>query len=124
MNDEPIVRKNAYAGALGQWIELQELAPLATKCHVPPIQSKWLSRPRLIKRVNAGFKGKLILLSAPAGYGKNTLLADWIRQEQIAAAWFSIDKNDNDPLQFLAYLIAGVQGLKAGIGSRWRAKYK
>ena len=63
-----------------------------------------------------GFERKLCLLSAPAGFGKTTLLVEWIHKHKIPAAWFSLDKGDNDPLQFLNYVILGLQTLKAGTG--------
>ncbi len=120
MHDQSVESKRTRSGAPDakevQWAELQGFTPLKTKCFVPPIQARWLSRTRLTKRMNAGFKGTLTLLSAPAGFGKTTLLADWIHQEKIAVAWLSIDINDNDPQQFLAYIIAGFQRLKAGTG--------
>lgn len=74
--------------------------------------------------MNTGFKGKLTLLCAPAGFGKTTLLVDWIHQAKVAVAWLSIDKNDNDPRQFLAYIIAGLQRLKTGIGKAALAMLK
>ncbi len=96
--------------------ETQLLTPLRTKLYVPPFRSAWISRPRLITRMDQGFARKLTLLSAPAGFGKSTLTIDWIHQHKIPAAWFSVDKADNDPLHFLTYVILGLQGLEAGIG--------
>ncbi len=54
--------------------------------------------------------------SAPAGFGKTTLVVDWIHRHQIPATWFSVDKGDNDPLHFLTYVILGLQSLEAGVG--------
>jgi LuxR family maltose regulon positive regulatory protein len=81
--------------------ELQILIPLRTKLHVPPIRSTWISRKRLIKRMDEGFECKFTLLSAPAGFGKTTLLVDWVHTHKIPVTWFSVDKVDNDPVQFL-----------------------
>jgi len=63
-----------------------------------------------------GFERKLTLISAPAGFGKTTLLVDWIHRYKIPTAWFSVDKGDIDPLHFLTYVILGLQGLEAGTG--------
>jgi LuxR family maltose regulon positive regulatory protein len=99
-----------------KWDESQHLTPLKTKICVPPLRPGWISRSRLDKRMDEGFERKLILLSAPAGFGKTTLLVEWIHQYKIPAAWFSIDKRDNDPQHFLAYVILGLQSLEAAIG--------
>jgi LuxR family maltose regulon positive regulatory protein len=66
--------------------------------------------------MDEGFERKLTLISAPAGFGKTTLLVDWIHRHKIPTAWFSVDKGDNDPLHFLAYVIMGLQSLEAGTG--------
>ncbi len=63
-----------------------------------------------------GLSRKLILISAPAGFGKTTLISDWINMQKIPTAWFSIDTNDNDPVEFLNYIISGIQRLKKEIG--------
>jgi LuxR family maltose regulon positive regulatory protein len=73
-------------------------------------------RSRLVKRLDKGLGRKLTLISAPAGFGKTTLLVDWVHKHKIPAAWFSVDKGDNDPLQFLTYVILGLQTLKEDIG--------
>ena len=90
--------------------------PLRTKLYVPQLQSIWISRPRLLHRLDEGFKRKFTLISAPAGFGKTTLLVEWIHQKKMSAAWFSIDQTDNDPAHFLTYVISGLQTLEAGIG--------
>jgi LuxR family maltose regulon positive regulatory protein len=99
-----------------KWDESQLLTPLRTKLYVPPLRSGWISRPRLDKRLDEGFERKLTLISAPAGFGKTTVLVDWIHRHKIPAAWFSVDKADTGPLNFLTYVILGLQSLEAGIG--------
>jgi LuxR family maltose regulon positive regulatory protein len=89
---------------------------LATKLYIPPLQTKVVLRPRLIERLNEGLQRKLTLISAPAGFGKTTLLSEWIAGCQRAAAWLSLDDGDNDPTRFLAYLVAAVQTVAAHIG--------
>lgn len=59
---------------------------------------------------------KVILVSAPAGYGKTTLIAEWLQGQEARAAWLSLDEADNDPARFLAYLIAALQQVDAGLG--------
>ena len=95
---------------------MNPFTPLRTKLYVPPLQSTWVSRMRLLKRMDEGFERKLTLIYAPAGFGKTTLLVEWIHQKKIPVAWFSVDKKDNDPVHFLIYVIAGLQTLEPGIG--------
>ena len=80
------------------------------------MRSGWITRSRLGKGMDEGFERKLTLISAPAGFGKTTLIVDWIHKHKIPAAWFSVDKADNDPLHFLTYVILGFQTLEAKTG--------
>jgi len=112
-NDAP---RASPRGKFAKGDESRHPTPLKTKICVPPLRPGWISRSRLDKRMDEGFERKLTLLSAPAGFGKTTLLVDWIHQSKIPAAWFSIDKRDNDPRHFLAYVILGLQSLEAGTG--------
>lgn len=82
---------------------------LQTKLHIPPPRSGLVSRPRLIKRLNEGLRHKLTLISAPAGFGKTTLVSDWLGQIDLPAAWLSLDESDNDLARFLTYFIAALQ---------------
>ena len=68
---------------------------LNTKLYIPPPRSNLVPRPRLIERLNAGQSGKLTLVSAPAGYGKTTMISDWVAQSQAPDAWLSLDEGDN-----------------------------
>jgi len=76
-----------------------------------------VSRLRLIERLDAGLRGKLTLVSAPTGYGKTTLVSDWIARSEIPAAWLSLDASDNDVARFYSYLIAALQQIDPGIGA-------
>jgi LuxR family maltose regulon positive regulatory protein len=89
---------------------------LATKLYVPPVRPELVSRPRLADRLNAGLDRKVTLVSAPAGFGKTTLVAEWLNQLACPGTWLSLDEGDNDPVQFLTYLIAALQKVDAGIG--------
>ena len=89
---------------------------LATKLYVPPSQPGIVPRPRLIGRLNDGLRCRLILISAPAGFGKTTLLGEWIAGCGRPAAWLSLDEGDSDPTRFLAYLVAALQTIEADIG--------
>jgi LuxR family maltose regulon positive regulatory protein len=89
---------------------------LATKLYIPRPRSNLVSRPRLIQQLNQGRDRKLTLLSAPAGFGKTTLLGDWVQSLDCPVAWISLDRGDNNPLRFLTYLAAALQTGDATIG--------
>ena len=89
---------------------------LLTKLHIPPARNNIVHRTELYGKLNTGLSRKLILVSAPAGFGKTTLLSDWINHSRIPAAWFSLEKSDNDPVEFLSYIISGIQSIHAGFG--------
>ncbi len=92
---------------------------LATNLYIPPPRSKIVLRPRLVERLNEGlFAGrKLTLISAPAGFGKTTLVSEWAAGCDRPAAWLSLDEGDNDPTRFLAYFVAALQTIAADIGA-------
>jgi LuxR family maltose regulon positive regulatory protein len=89
---------------------------LATKLYIPPPQPRVVLRPRLIERLNEGLHRRLTLISAPAGFGKTTLLSEWLAACERPAAWLSLDEGDNDPTRFLAYLVAALQTIAPNIG--------
>ena len=93
-----------------------ETALLATKLYIPPPRPNLVSRPRLTERLNEGLACKLTLISAPAGFGKTTLLSDWIHNGERPVAWVSLDEGDNDVVRFLAYFIAALQTIVPDIG--------
>ena len=86
---------------------------LITKLYIPPVRPELVSRPRLIERLNTGLHRKLTLVSAPAGFGKTTLLSKWAAGCGRSVAWVSLDKGDNDPARFWAYFVAALQALQA-----------
>jgi len=73
-------------------------------------------RPRLTGRLDEGLHRKLTLISAPAGFGKTTLLGEWLSGCQRPAAWLSLDEGDNDPAPFLTYLVAALQTVAPNVG--------
>jgi LuxR family maltose regulon positive regulatory protein len=87
---------------------------LATKLFIPPARANRVSRPRLIEQLNT--LQPVTLIAAPAGFGKTTLLSDWIPQSQHCVTWLSLDEDDNDPIRFWAYVIATLQKLRANLG--------
>jgi LuxR family maltose regulon positive regulatory protein len=113
---------------------MQQHSLLQTKLYLPPIRPELISRPRLIEHLNAGlptrgglsraqdaFPRTLTLISAPAGFGKTTLVSEWVQgmggtTHRMAVAWLSLDEGDNDLARFLAYLIAALRTVEASIG--------
>ncbi len=89
---------------------------LTTKLYIPPPRSKVVLRPRLIERLNEGLQRKLILISAPAGFGKTTSVSSWLVECNQPAAWLSLDAGDNDPTRFLTYLVAAIQTVTPHVG--------
>jgi LuxR family transcriptional regulator, maltose regulon positive regulatory protein len=90
---------------------------LATKLHVPRPRTRLVSRTHLIERLQQGVERALTLISAPPGFGKTTLLAQWLAQSSMPVAWLSLEAEDNDPTRFLPYLIAALQTLDPQIGT-------
>jgi LuxR family transcriptional regulator, maltose regulon positive regulatory protein len=89
---------------------------LATKLYVPPPRPSAVPRPRLVERLDEGLRRKLILISAPAGFGKTTLISEWVAGRQRPAAWLSLDERDNDPTRFLTYFVAALRTVAANVG--------
>lgn len=103
---------------------------LATKLYIPPPRPKVVSRHHLIKRLNEGLRRKVTLISAPAGFGKTTLVSSWIdhlageqgsrdaeeKKTSPPVAWLSLDEGDNAPTRFLVYLVAAVQTVAPQLG--------
>jgi len=102
---------------------------ITTKLFIPPTRPELVPRPRLIGQLNEGLHRKLTLISAPAGFGKTTLVTEWLdhlrldtaieSQNEYRIAWLSLDENDNDPTRFLVYFIAALnrgEGTKTAVG--------
>jgi LuxR family transcriptional regulator, maltose regulon positive regulatory protein len=89
---------------------------LSTKLYTPPPRPNLVLRPRLIERLKEGKLRKLILLSAPAGFGKTTLVSEWVVECEQKVAWFSLDEGDNEPSRFLMYMVAALQTIFPKIG--------
>ena len=96
---------------------------LVTKFFIPPARPELVFRHRLIEQLNSGLERKLTLISAPAGFGKTTLVAEWLEkiksdqkssgQTEIKIAWLSLDEGDNQPLRFLSYFITALNRISA-----------
>ena len=90
---------------------------LSTKLHVPRPRFPLVQRSHLIERLQEGMTGALTLVSAPAGFGKTTLLAQWLTESATPVAWLSLEPEDTDPVRFLSYLIAALQTVEASFGT-------
>ena len=102
---------------------MEDITLLNTKLYIPQVSNQLVPRPRLFDRLNEGletndslksaqiFKCKVTLVSAPAGYGKTTLVASWLKNIKTRSAWIALDENDDDFLVFVRYLIAAVRSL-------------
>ena len=89
---------------------------LQTKFYMPTLRPTLVPRARLFTKLNAGIKGKLTLVAAPAGFGKSTLVCDWLRQAGLPAVWLSLDAADNDLHRFLRYVIGALQSAQPTLG--------
>ena len=106
-------RKTTHTSASGR---KKQYPVLSTKLYIPRLRPYVVSRPRLLEKLNKVKERKLALISAPAGFGKTTLLSDWINQAKMPAAWISLDAGDNDIVHFLIYLIASLHQIKIDVG--------
>jgi LuxR family maltose regulon positive regulatory protein len=97
---------------------------LKTKLYIPPVRAESVPRPRLVERLTAGLDRKLTLISAPAGFGKTTLLSECVGVCGRPVAWVSLDKGDNDPVRFWTYCIAALQTIHKGVGETALAAFQ
>ena len=91
---------------------------LATKLYMPVSRPGLVPRPRLLARLDEGLARGLVLVCAPAGYGKTVLLADWARRGGHPIAWLSLDAGDNDPARFWRHAVAALDRARPGTGER------
>ena len=91
---------------------------LATKLHVPGSRPGFVSRPRLAERLDEGLRHGLVLVCAPAGYGKTVLLADWARRGRWPVAWLSLDAGDNDLARFWRHAVAALDRACPSVAER------
>lgn len=89
---------------------------LITKLYIPPPKAKAVARPRLVERLEEGLHRTLTLVSAPAGFGKTTLVSEWVANCGRPVAWLSLDDADSDPARFLAYMLSAIQTVTPNIG--------
>ncbi len=89
---------------------------LKTKLAIPPAQANWMSRPRLIRLLNSGLEHKLTIVTAPAGFGKTTLLGEWAGSRRNIFSWLSLDEGDNDSLRFWIHFISSLRMPRPGLG--------
>lgn len=96
---------------------------LTTKLYIPPPRPNLVPRPGLIQRLDAGAVSgcKLTLISAPPGFGKTTLVTEWLGGVARPRTWLSLDENDNDPARFFTYLVAALQRIDPSIGQTAQA---
>ncbi len=91
---------------------------LATKLYIPPPRANIVLRPRLFERLDNGLSSgrKLTIISAPAGFGKTTLVSEWIANCGLPTAWLSLDEGDNTSTRFLTYLVTALQTIAPNVG--------
>jgi LuxR family maltose regulon positive regulatory protein len=103
---------------------MQPYPLVQTKLYTPPVRPELVPRPRLVERLNAGLRrpdGTLTLVSAPAGFGKTTLVSEWVHETGADAggpqvAWLSLDEDDNDLARFLVYVVTALSKIEPKIG--------
>jgi LuxR family maltose regulon positive regulatory protein len=89
---------------------------LRTKFFPPPVRAGQIARPRITDLIDQAPDQAIILVSAPAGYGKTTLVGGWLSQSQFPGAWLSLDEGDNDPVRFLQYLLTALRPIIPAMG--------
>ena len=119
LSPEPVPPEPLPPEPLATAVSTGPAALLETKFYVPRSRRDLVPRPRLAERLDRGSASKLMLVSAPAGFGKTTLLTEWLAAapaDQWLAAWLSLDRGDNDPASFWTYVIAALRTAAPGVG--------
>jgi LuxR family transcriptional regulator, maltose regulon positive regulatory protein len=111
MAEPPVAAPSGMAAA-------ERDALLATKLHMPAPRPGLVPRPRLAEQLDEGLTRGVILVCAPAGYGKTVVLADWARRGEHPAGWLSLDAGDNDPARFWRHAVAALDRVRPGVGDR------
>jgi LuxR family maltose regulon positive regulatory protein len=94
---------------------------LTAKLQIPPLRADHVPRPRLTARLEQGLTRKLTLVSSQAGFGKTTILREWLQEKKRSAAWVSLDESDNDHGRFISYMMAALRALDIGLEERIQA---
>ncbi len=89
---------------------------LTTKLYIPPKKEGVVPRPDLVNRLNSGLSSRITLVSAPAGFGKTTLLSKWVEQLEIPVSWVTLDEGDNDLVRFLSYFSSALMAIESTVG--------
>ena len=89
---------------------------LATKLYIPPLKPKIVHRPRLIGLLNETLQNKLTLISASAGFGKTTIVSEWVTECRCPVAWLSLDEEHKDSISLLTYIISALQTIAKDFG--------
>src|SRR3954466_7502696 len=108
--DVPAMRPTMRGAALAEPV-------IATKLFVPALGTRSVQRPRLRNALEKARNARLTLVVAPAGWGKSTLLAQWLCDGGVPCGWLSLDAADDDVTRFWRYLLVAVQQADAGVGS-------
>jgi len=93
---------------------------IRTKLNIPPIRTRLLARDRLVQRLQDGIDRRFTLISAPAGFGKTSLVCQWIEQHKVRTAWYSLDENDNDPSLFFRYFLTALQSQDKSLNAAFK----
>ena len=120
----PAMRSASQTGTAPHALHKTHDLLLATKFHTPRPRAQWVSRDPLVEQLQQAVRGAFTLVSAPAGYGKTTLLAQWQASTNTPVVWLSLEQEDNEPTQFLTYLIAALQTLEPHLGVRAQARLR